>query len=397
VRRRLAAVDAGIVPAPTAEACAAGADGIKRLLTDDPPAAPRAADLSPARPPDRTAPPVRPHRGLAVACLALGCGAVLFFGGPGDRLQVGPTATHNRPTDGENSRHERLVGQMVDHYLALAATPDPAVQAEAFAGMSDDLSGEAVRLARDGPPEHLAFVAQLHERALRWGVLRRVVAVPRADRAARLPALLQTLRRVEHTLTADPALRPLADATRETLAAIEAGDARPPADEPDRPPAPPAGLPPALSLVAALVNQGLLVAEEDNPLVRAYASGDLADRVNLTSMVYSLRGERELALSLNHQAQRVVEQGATNAARMAPADPRVRDVERLLQRTRQTVEALEGELARADGGATFSDARTKALEKDLKDLAKSFRDLSKEPKRADGKDGKDVKDGKKKK
>jgi hypothetical protein len=299
---------------------------------------------------------------------------------------------------GRHGPEVALVGRLVEHDLELAAAADPAARVQTLTQMAAALREEALRVAAKGPQEQLPLLARLHDSVLRRGVLGRLRALPPADRARLQSALLGSLRAADAELTAAAptvsaaaahCLEPLGAEVRELLDVLENNRDLPPESDPGPLTISPEDGSPLRSLLAVLVSQGLLLAEEDNPVRRASFCNDLADQLTLTSLTYSLRGDHERAWQLSKQIEKVVDRGlAANLARIQqqdPQDPRLRELERIIERSRRTLEALEKDLSLSAHGdsSTPRYAQTRDLEKDLKDLAKSLKELGKDPKEKD--------------
>jgi hypothetical protein len=294
-----------------------------------------------------------------------------------------------------------LVGRLVEHDLELAGASGTAAQLQTLTHMAATLRDEAIRLAAHGPTEQLPLLTRLHESVLRRGVLGRLRSLTPAEREPVLPGLLQDLRDADEALTraapelsapAAHCLEPMGTAVREMLDLVGNIPALPPESEPASLPVGSDDGSPLRSLLAVLVTHGLLLAEEDSPVRRAYFCNDLADQLMLASLAYSLRGDHEQAWQLNQQIEKVVDRGlSANLARIqqqSPQDPRLRDLESIIQRTTRTLEALEKELSLSVRGESRPApasryAQTRDLEKELKDLAKSLKELGKDKKEKD--------------
>jgi hypothetical protein len=393
LRRRLVRLErqTAALPGPGEGATARGRllDALRRLPLPEAPAPARAT-----------------RRRLLVARLVmLALGLLLGYGiarwnANGPSPEQPDKRSVSLPTSGQAGPEVVLVGRLVEHDLELAGASEPAVQLQTLTHMGATLREEAIRLAAHGPAERLPLLTRLHESVLRRGVLGRLRSLAPGEREALLPALLRDLRTADAALTraapelsapAAHCLEPMGTAVREMLDLV-GNPLLPPESET-------AGLPvgsddgsPVRSLLAVLVTHGLLLAEEDNPARRAYFCNDLADQLMLASLACSLRGEHEHAWQLNQQIEKVVERGLNaNLARIQkadPQDPRLRDLESIIQRTTRTLEALEKELSLSAQGGTLPApasryAKTRDLEKELKDLAKSLKELGKEKKDKD--------------
>jgi hypothetical protein len=183
-------------------------------------------------------------------------------------------------------------------------------------------------------------------------------------------------------------LEPMRATAAEAARRLEMED-DPGAEDAEPPPAFAGGAGSPRALLALLVTQGLLLAEEADPLRRAYYCYDLADQLALASLLASARGDRDRAARLGRHLSEVVDQGAgANLARLrqeSPQDPRLRDLEEVIRRARRTVDALDKSLPPRAIEARVTlppdDPRydqAKDLEKSLKELQKALKEITKE-------------------
>ncbi|HXG09648.1 MAG TPA: hypothetical protein VNK04_07655 [Gemmataceae bacterium] len=302
---------------------------------------------------------------------------------------------------------EELVTRFVKHNLSLANTSHPEMQLQVLTSMAGDLQAEACRLAKQGPHEELLLVVRLYEHVLRQGLIGRARSLPPGQRRELLPPVVKLLQEsavtVEQTARDVPPavaefLRPMGAVARDvsdTLTNEEKLTAEPPGTL-TLPFATGSGTP--RTLFAVLVVQGVLLAEDNDPLRRAYYCSDMADQLALSLLIASQRGDHERVSVLGTQLNTVMDQGvAANLARLRkenPDDPRLKELERVIQRTARAVEALEKELAQASSqgnagppqvGERRQYEQAKDLGKALKDLDKKLKDITKGKKGPPGK------------
>jgi hypothetical protein len=282
----------------------------------------------------------------------------------------------------------QVVARFVEHNLRLAQSYDPTEQLQLLTAMAADLRQEAFRLARDGAPEDLPLLSMLHERVLQRGLVGRARSLPAAGRAEQQAVLLAQLRQTEAEVEElvrqmPPAvadfLRPIGEAAGNAARQVAAGDPSPGPDELLRLPA---GLASSRALLALLVTQSLLLAEEDDPLQRACHCNDMADQFWLALTLASTRRDTDRAQQLGKHLEAIMARGVSaNLDRLqASDDPRVFQLKQVIQRVQRFTASLETSLAVPPGNPAAEEARyeqIKNLEKTLKDLERSLRDASK--------------------
>jgi hypothetical protein len=310
-------------------------------------------------------------------------------------------------------REEELVTKFVHHNLGLAEAVEPTEQITLLAHMAADLRAEAFHLARQGLAEDLPLMSELYGRVVSRGLVGRWFTLPAAQRRELLPSLLKELEttQAEVDQTARTTVPPVADFLRPLSLSAEtasrelrAGAEILPEPNPSRPARLAAGPGSAHALLAVLVTQGLLLAEEDDPLRRAYCCNAVADEFSQALLLASTRGDAARASQLGKHLESVIDRGVSgNLKRVTAEDaPHLSELRQVIQRANRAVDALETGLARRapDGRSRLSlDAssytQVKDLEKALKDLEKALRTASTERKdkgKGKGKHkGKDIK------
>lgn len=311
-------------------------------------------------------------------------------------------------------KEEELVARFVNHNLSLSESVEPTEQITLLSHMATDLRAEAFRLARQGQPENLPLVNELYGRVVNRGVVGRWFSLPAAERRELLPNLLKNLQatqaEIERTAQAAPApvadlLRPLTSSTETAARDLRMGVELLPDPDPVQPPHLAASPGSAHALLAVLVTQGLLLAEEEDPIRRAYHCNAVADELSSALLLASTRGDGDHAMQLGKHLDAVMQRGVTgNLKRVSSEDAaQVAEVRQVIQRASRAVEALESGLARRSAGANprfVLDAaqygQVKDLEKALKDLEKALRTANKERKdkgkgKGKGKEGKEIK------
>jgi hypothetical protein len=295
--------------------------------------------------------------GVAAAALAVGLasGWLLWGGRPAGAPPPGPdtSAAGSAPRVGKD-----VLALVLAHDLRLARTLLPAEQLQALAAMAWDLRGEAIRLARQGPAQDLPLVAGLYEQVVWRGLVGRARALPAGQRAACLPALAGQLAEGEREMgrlagevlpAVGEYLAGMASANREAGQFFRDGAAGPA-------PAPkPLSDDPSCPLLAALVRDGLRLAEEQTPLRRAGCCADLADRLARSIALASAGPDPEQAARLGRCLGDVLDDGvAGNLARVRVEDldeaQRV-ELEQVHQRAGRATAVLEGNLAQAPAAA----------------------------------------------
>jgi hypothetical protein len=374
-RRRLVRLEAEAarlpLPAANAAAKARFLDRVAQLPVPIRPAAPRRRWL--------------PLLTATAAALLLGFALGVGLPRPGQPDPSRPPLLADKHLD------ERMLPRLIDLNLQLAQSSDPAKQLDVLAKMAGELRTEAIRLARSGAPDELPLLITLHDRLVRRGLVSRAQALPAADRPALLAPLAQALRggqaEVEQaTQQLPPALadllRPLGVTAETGARQLSAAESLP--AEPDPVPALAANLGTARDLVAFVVSQSLLLAEEDDPLQRAWHCNHLADQFSLALVMASSRGDRDRALTLGKHVGDIMDRGVTaNLNQLqASGDPRLAELNQVIGRVRKLVATIDASLTPMPGGPAspaIPYEQVKSLEHTLKDLEKSLREIGKEP------------------
>ncbi len=125
--------------------------------------------------------------GALAAAVLLAWGAWLFWPGPGpksDRTEVTP--------------EHPFLKAIARRNVALARTESPREKFQTLAGLTEDLSAEAVALARVASPEDLKDIARWFDRVVRDGLIRQAERMPEhaltaAERHAEFAALARKL------------------------------------------------------------------------------------------------------------------------------------------------------------------------------------------------------------
>lgn len=281
---------------------------------------------------------------------------------------------------------EQLLVKFIDHSLRLAQSYDANEQLGVLSGMESDLRAEALRLARLGTASDLPLITTLFDRVVHRGLVGRSQHLSGAERAQQIARLTQQLHRSEAEVrqvvqemppnVAD-FLKPMT-ATVQNAAQLLANDIE--SDLRGEPlPRPTMGSGNSRMLVAMLVTQSLLLAEEDDPLQRASYCGDVADQLTVALLLASSGGDSERASRLGKHLEAVVNRGVgENLSRLqASNDPRAAALQQVIGRVSQLVSSLEKNLASGQALETSGYGQTKALEHELKELEKALREAGK--------------------
>ncbi len=283
---------------------------------------------------------------------------------------------------------DRLVLRFVDRDLRLADTLVAADQMHIIAEMADDLRGEALRHVDGASAESLPLLTELYDLTLQRGVVGRMRSVPAAERAELLRGLSERLDKTEaevaRVLERSPEdlallLRPIHKATRqarERLAGLHLPAPAPPLRLTERANS-------RQALLAALVLNGVRLAEEPDPLRRADYCSDVADQLLQAVFAASAQGEREQASLLSKRLGDFMQRGVSaNLARVPADDPRIADLRQVMGRAAQILSALDRTLENMTAPAatrqdTVSWQRLKELEFTLKDVEKGLKKVQK--------------------
>jgi hypothetical protein len=377
-RRRVRRLDAAVALAPVSPSCAAALDRFLACVPE-----------LPRRPKSR----LRPWLFRAAAVLAfVGMTALLL------QLAREPGPDEASPAVAASRPGQQLLVRLLERDLRLAGPLTPEEQLHVLAGMVDDLRHEAVRLACDESADEVDSLTRLHDWVLRRGLLGRAAALPLAQRADVLPALSWQLEQAEKDMAArarraGPSalelLLPLQTATLATRGQLgqppEAGprDADGPA-LPDRPG--------RHVVLAALVRNGLRLAEDADPLRRADYCSDIVDHLLQAVVTASRQPDGSDVSTFTRHVGAFVDHGiSANLAQVSQDDPRRLELQHIRQRAARTLAVLDQTLA------DLSTRTPSQLDVDrLKDLERVLKDVEKDVKRAHknikdrmkGKDGK---------
>jgi hypothetical protein len=347
-QRRLVRLERQLPRLPVPPSAAKGRV-IRQILT---------APLAPQRSP--SAPSAR-DRGLQKLSLAFALAAALAL------FTVGWWAWQfegQGPAPARRPAGDPLLASLLQRDLRLAVAGSARQRVETLADLADDLHGEALPLAHAAAFEELAGLAQLYAQVVRGGILaqaRRLapdewqpVLGPIVGRLARAGGDAEGLARDLPAESAAP-LRAMAAAARE-------GDALAVAAVSAEPPAP---LPPSPErarryrqnhgLVVLLVQGGLRLAGEDDPLRRADFCNDLAEGLAAEIQRAADNHEGGRAAELGHLLHALLKDGVAanlltvhvaleGEGRDSSLEKKLQDVQR---RTAGVVQPLEKQLQRA--------------------------------------------------
>jgi hypothetical protein len=281
---------------------------------------------------------------------------------------------------------EQLLVKFIEHNLRLAQSYDAAEQLGVLSGMESDLRADALRLARQGNASDLPLITTLFDRVVHRGLVGRSQHLPAGERAQQLASLTQQLRQSEAEVrqvvqemppnVAD-FLKPMTT-TVQHAAQLLANDIE--SDLRGEPlPRLTVGSGNSRMLVAMLVTQSLLLAEEDDPLQRASYCGDVADQLTVALLLASSGGDSERASRLGKHLEAVVNRGVgENLNRLqASNDPRAAVLQQVIGRVNRLVSSLEKSLAAGQALEAAGYDQAKALEHELKELEKALREAGK--------------------
>jgi hypothetical protein len=360
-QRRLARVDEHARQLPLPLASPGAREELLRRIDLEPREAP--AQPAEARgalaPPNQVLPLRRRWRWLAAAAAAILVGVGLgwaLWPGPARR---GPLVAEGerRPAAGA-SVDERVVARALLCDLQLAQVTAPEEQLKALRGLAGELRGEAVRLSRDGPLEHLPLVAGLYERVVRQGLVGRARVLPAKQRERAFPALVQQLEEdgAELTQASEKALPVVAGhlRTMNRTAQAVAGPLRS-GRVPEPGPMPPRGAEELESrgspatLLAVSVRQGLALAEAKTPAQRAEHCSELAHYLAQDIVFVSASGDSDRAERLGEQLGEVLESGVANNLDLARWAPQANheELERIRRRAESATATIEANMAGA--------------------------------------------------
>jgi hypothetical protein len=295
-----------------------------------------------------------PVLGASAAALLVGLGVGLLLAPLNKTEPVeSPSVTARAPqTDAED---RQVVVHALEHDLRLARTTAADERFLALAGLATELDKEAHRLADQGRMEDLAQVAGLYDRVVRNGVVLRSRSLSEKQRPA-VTAVVQQFERMEREArrAADGALPALGDHLRILAVAARDGSQALTAEDKLLPPPVAPSVPPR-SLLGALVSNGLLLAEEDDPLRRAQYCTDLSDRLVARILQASATGDTDQASQMGKYLGQIMELGVVyNLENVSPLElegPRRQEWERIGERAAQATDALERNLDQAPEAA----------------------------------------------
>ncbi len=251
-----------------------------------------------------------------------------------------------------------IILRVLRHDIRLAEAPDVDEQLTVLNLLAGDLKDEALRLARQGSAQDLTPLAELYERVLRDGIVRRAAALPDEKRAALVaPLVLQLrandddIRQAAHEalpVVAD-LLEPFRNASRESAELLETG--RRPA-EVVAPATAGRGFRP---LLAALVQQALKLADETDPLRRADLCSELAALLTPALVVLAAGSDVQQAEEMGSCLGDLLERGVANNLDRAESEDaqglRQAELDKVRERSVQAAAVFERNLEDAPPAA----------------------------------------------
>jgi len=288
--------------------------------------------------------------GLAAAALLAGGWAAGHRGSrptsPGPELSVA-----EKPTRAPAALSARVAG----HAAKVAEDASPKNQFDALARVAAEVRTEAVRLATNGDAEQLPRLVGLHDRVIRFGVIRQLGRIPEATRSTVATGLADDLRKAADEMTATVGqlpqmvgelLRPLQTSCSDTATRVRQFTPVAPT---------PANWPTSPTPLETVVAQMIRVADADAPMARADAASDLAAALAQVISLLALAGQPDDAARVGEALDAVLDRGvAANLDRVEGADPtgKLRDeVAKLRERSARATEVLERNLAKAPAAA----------------------------------------------
>lgn len=270
-------------------------------------------------------------------------------------VEVKPLPPREKQPKTPSSPQERLVYlRLADRNVQLAAATSGPQRVDSLTHMAEELQTEAVSKARQGPLDEVARLVRLYQIVLQSGVAGQAFKLPPNEREAVSPRLVKALTgsaaQVDKAVAASvPAvadlLRPMAISARVVAAAIVAGKS------------------PAIAKVAPLdddsldrlVQFGLRLADEPDPLRRADVSADLANFLSHSIVLYSVSGDDHTVGELGTSLGALIETGIGDNLDRAASDDwtgdRQPEIEKVRLRASQPAEVLEQNLAKAPAAA----------------------------------------------
>ncbi|GIW80678.1 MAG: hypothetical protein KatS3mg105_2485 [Gemmatales bacterium] len=245
--------------------------------------------------------------------------------------------------------------KILEHHLALARTTDPHKQLQTLSQLADDLRLEAEKAAQDSRVNDLVRIASLYDSVVRHGVVGRAFVLPAADRQTVVGPIARQLQQTQHRLgplaeQAVPAVASIITTMQESAKAAQSRLR-------EAAPAEPLNISSSPEIVTTLVYHGLLLANEEDPLLRAEHCSDVADSLVRWILQASAEGDAEMASELGAFLSDVTLIGIEeNLSRVEPEKidiPSRRRFEELKQKANKAKEVLQQNLERAPKSAQF--------------------------------------------
>jgi hypothetical protein len=297
------------------------------------------------------------------------------------RKKDGPTkeAPPVKPVQPRGTPEELLVVRFLEGDLHLAETFTPEEHVPVLAAMAHDLSQEILRVARAGQIDDLPLLSALYQR-LGQGLVSRAWQVP-ADRVgAVVTPVVKQLRETAADIdaarrAAAPPVAAVLTRSRDTARSAATLLAELPArDEPVWPGAAtvipaPRGSP--RTLLTSLVQQGLRLTQEDDPLLRVEYCRDVADGMLRVIMMDTIKGDGETATRLGQPLGQFMDRSVkAHINQLPPDDPRKIRLQEVLAGAVSLIQDLKGTLMHTPGGTALPKERFKELEKMVKEMKK---------------------------
>jgi hypothetical protein len=237
--------------------------------------------------------------------------------------------------------------------VKVAEDGTPQSQFEALSRIAAEVRVEALRRAGVGAIEELLRLNDLHERVMRFGVLRQLARLPETVRPIAATTLAEELRQgAEATMTASgqfpPAigklLRPLQKSCTDTATLLSMATPGPSAETSDKWPDPPTPL-------ETVVARTIQVASAESALARAAASAELASALAVVGTVLAVAGQPDDAARVGEAIDAVLAYGvAANLEQTELTDPtgaRSQEVASVRSQAERATEVLEQHLPNA--------------------------------------------------
>lgn len=218
---------------------------------------------------------------------------------------------------------DHLVTSLLESDLRLARLTTVPERVETLIDMAGRLQNEAIRLARQGQADEVAWLHDLHEQVVVRGLAVRGRSLTEAQRQQIALALEERAASTEAAaLPLGPAesrhLQAMSTVSRQTAQALLA-DREPPALPAWQPPA---DLDHSRGLLGALVWNGIRLAGEDDPLRRADYCTDIADSLLQSLLAATAAGSPNAASTLGQRMGDVMDRGvAANLSLVESAQP----------------------------------------------------------------------------